>query len=41
MDGRYQATTIATAQMLQAPDVVGVPWLLDQLKPTLAKVNGG
>jgi iron complex transport system substrate-binding protein len=38
-EGRYQATTLQTAQLLQAPDVVGVHWLLEQLRPTLAKVG--
>ncbi|RSM86516.1 ABC transporter substrate-binding protein [Kibdelosporangium aridum] len=38
-EGRYQATTIEAAQLLQAPDVVGVDYLLNQLKPTLAKIG--
>ncbi|ALG11516.1 hypothetical protein AOZ06_35780 [Kibdelosporangium phytohabitans] len=38
-EGRYQATTIQTAQALQAPDIVSVHWLIDQLKPTLAKIG--
>ncbi|RZQ63336.1 ABC transporter substrate-binding protein [Amycolatopsis suaedae] len=37
--GRYQATSIHTAVMLQAPNVVGVQWLLDQLRPTLQKIG--
>lgn len=38
-EGRYQATTVEVAQLLQAPDVVGVDYLLAALKPTLAKVG--
>nr|WP_042193401.1 ABC transporter substrate-binding protein [Kibdelosporangium sp. MJ126-NF4]CEL20753.1 periplasmic binding protein [Kibdelosporangium sp. MJ126-NF4]CTQ89666.1 periplasmic binding protein [Kibdelosporangium sp. MJ126-NF4] len=38
-EGRYQATTIEVAVMLQAPDVVGVDWVLQQLRPTLAKIG--
>jgi iron complex transport system substrate-binding protein len=38
-EGRYQATTLPAAQLLQAPDVVGVHWLIEQLKPTLQKIG--
>lgn len=38
-EGRYQATSLDTAVLLQAPNVAGVGWLLDQLKPTLKVVG--
>jgi iron complex transport system substrate-binding protein len=36
--GRYLATPLPVAQLLQGPNVVGVPWLIDQLRPTLQKL---
>ncbi len=36
--GRYLAMPLPAAQLLQGPNVAGVPWLLDQLKPTLRKL---
>ncbi|WP_176929905.1 ABC transporter substrate-binding protein [Lentzea albidocapillata] len=38
-EGRYQATEISVAQLLQAPNAAGVGWLLDQLKPTLKTIG--
>ncbi|MBN6034786.1 ABC transporter substrate-binding protein [Amycolatopsis sp. 195334CR] len=38
-EGRYQGVTSETANMLQAPNVVGVKWLLDQLRPTLTRIG--
>jgi iron complex transport system substrate-binding protein len=38
-EGRYLATTLPVAQLLQAPDVVGVHWLIEQLQPTLQKIG--
>ncbi|SMC57799.1 iron complex transport system substrate-binding protein [Kibdelosporangium aridum] len=38
-EGRYHPMSIEAAQLLQAPDVVGVDYLLGELKPTLAKIG--
>ncbi|MEV6243394.1 ABC transporter substrate-binding protein [Lentzea sp. NPDC051838] len=38
-EGRYQATKISVAQLLQAPNAAGVGWLLDELKPTLKTIG--
>ncbi|WP_214404932.1 ABC transporter substrate-binding protein [Pseudonocardia lacus] len=37
-EGRYEPVTLDTAIALQAPNVVAVPWLLDQLAPALDRI---
>jgi iron complex transport system substrate-binding protein len=34
-DGRYHGVSLETAVALQGPNVVAVPWLLEQLRPSL------
>ncbi|BCY11517.1 ABC transporter substrate-binding protein [Actinoplanes sp. L3-i22] len=36
--GHYLATPLPAAQLLQGPNVAGVSWLVEQLKPTLQKL---
>ncbi|AXB45396.1 ABC transporter substrate-binding protein [Amycolatopsis albispora] len=38
-EGRYQGVSSDAAQMLQAPNVAGVKWLLDQLRPALTRIG--
>jgi iron complex transport system substrate-binding protein len=37
-EGHYMATPLPAAQLLQGPNVAGVSWLVDQLKPALQKL---
>ncbi len=37
-DGRYIVIDLSTATALRTPSVLSIPWGLDQIKPSLARV---